>query len=157
MRKISLIGAGNIGGTLASVIAEKNLCDEVFLVDVADGLAKGKALDLSQSKALNGCSTKYTGTNDLSHIHNSQVIIVTAGVARKPGMTRDDLIETNLKVMKDIGAAIKNYSPKAFVICVTNPLDAMVWALKKVSGLQKKNDCRNGRHSRFLKIQVFFI
>ncbi len=138
MNKISLIGAGNIGGTLAYIIAEKNLCDEILLVDIADGLAQGKALDLAQSRAINGFSTKYTGTDNLSHIHDSQVVIVTAGVARKPGMTRDDLIEINLKVMKDIGNAIKNYSPKAFVVCVTNPLDAMVWILKKVSGLQKQ-------------------
>ncbi len=138
MKKISLIGAGNIGGTLASIIAERNLCNEIFLVDIAEGLAQGKALDLSQSSAISGFSTKYVGTSDLSHINNSKVIIVTAGVARKPGMTRDDLIEINLKVMKDVGLAIKNYSPKAFVICVTNPLDAMVWALKKVSGLRKQ-------------------
>tara|TARA_B100000989_G_scaffold294431_1_gene273532 strand:- start:1662 stop:2612 length:951 start_codon:yes stop_codon:yes gene_type:complete len=138
MKKISLIGAGNIGGTLASIIAEKNLCDEIFLVDIAEGLAQGKALDLSQGSAINGSSTKYFGTSDLSHIDNSEVIIVTAGIARRPGMTRDDLIEINLKVMKDVGFAIKNYSPKAFVICVTNPLDAMVWTLKKVSGLKKQ-------------------
>ena len=138
MKKISLIGAGNIGGTLASIIAEKNLCDEILLVDIADGLAQGKALDLSQGSAINGFSTKYRGTDNLSHIRDSQVVIVTAGVARKPGMTRDDLIEINLRVMKGIGNAIKNYSPKAFVICVTNPLDAMVWILKKVSGLQKQ-------------------
>ncbi len=138
MIKISLIGAGNIGGTLASIITEKNLCEEIVLVDILEGLAQGKALDLSQSRAINGFSTKYIGTSNFSDIHNSQVIIVTAGVARKPGMTRDDLIEINLKVMKNIGSAIKTYSPNAFVICVTNPLDAMVWTLKKVSGLKKQ-------------------
>lgn len=136
-KKFSLIGAGNIGGHLASVISNKNLCDEILLVDIFEGLAKGKALDLSQSNVLIDSSTKFSGTKNLNGISDSDVIIVTAGISRKPGMSRDDLIETNLLVMKEIGSAIKSYSPDAFVICVTNPLDAMVWSLKYISGLKK--------------------
>ena len=136
-KKFSLIGAGNIGGHLASIISSKNLCDEILLVDIFEGLAKGKALDLAQSNTLIDSSTKFSGTKDLSEIQDSDVIIVTAGISRKPGMSRDDLIETNLIVMKEIGLAIKDYSPNAFVICVTNPLDAMVWSLKYISGLKK--------------------
>ncbi len=136
MAKISLIGAGNIGGELASLIASKSLGD-IVLVDVIDGLAKGKALDLGQSGAVRNFSCSISGGRSLSKIKNSDVIVVTAGISRKPGMSRDDLISTNLEIMKDIGKAIKIYSPNAFIICVTNPLDAMAWVLKKTSGIKK--------------------
>lgn len=133
-KKISLIGAGNIGGTLAYLIGLKELAD-VFIVDIAQGIPQGKSLDICQSAPVEGFDAKIKGSTNFSGIKNSDVIIVTAGSPRKPGMTRDDLIEINLKVMKSVGAAIKKYSPKAFVICITNPLDAMVWALREFSGL----------------------
>ena len=133
-KKISLIGAGNIGGTLAHLIGLKELAD-VFIVDIAQGIPQGKSLDISQSAPVEGFDAKIKGSTNFSGIKNSDVIIVTAGSPRKPGMTRDDLIEINLKVMKSVGVAIKKYSPKAFVICITNPLDAMVWALREFSGL----------------------
>ena len=133
-KKISLIGAGNIGGTLAHLIGLKELAD-VFIVDSAQGIPQGKSLDISQSAPVEGFDAKIKGSTNFSGIKNSDVIIVTAGSPRKPGMTRDDLIEINLKVMKSVGVAIKKYSPKAFVICITNPLDAMVWALRGFSGL----------------------
>ena len=133
-KKISLIGAGNIGGTLAHLIGLKELAD-VFIVDIAQGIPQGKSLDISQSAPVEGFDAKIKGSTNFSGIKNSDVIIVTAGSPRKPGMTRDDLIEINLKVMKSVGTAIKKYSPKAFVICITNPLDAMVWALREFSGL----------------------
>ena len=136
MAKISLIGAGNIGGELASLIASKSLGD-IVLVDVIDGLAKGKALDLGQSGAVRNFSCSISGGRSLSKIKNSDVIVVTAGISRKPGMSRDDLISTNLEIMKNIGKAVKIYSPNAFIICVTNPLDAMAWVLKKISGIKK--------------------
>ena len=136
MAKISLIGAGNIGGELASLIASKSLGD-IVLIDVIDGLAKGKALDLGQSGAVRNFSCSISGGRSLSKIKNSDVIVVTAGISRKPGMSRDDLISTNLEIMKNIGKAIKIYSPNAFIICVTNPLDAMAWVLKKISGIKK--------------------
>ena len=136
MAKISLIGAGNIGGELASLIASKSLGD-IVLVDVIDGLAKGKALDLGQSGAVRNFSCSISGGRSLSKIKNSDVIVVTAGISRKPGMSRDDLISTNLEIMKSIGKAVKIYSPNAFIICVTNPLDAMAWVLKKISGIKK--------------------
>jgi len=136
LKKISLIGAGNIGGALASIIARKNLAN-VMLIDVIDGMAKGKALDISQSAVIKGSSVTIEGSNKLSDISQSEVVIVTAGIARKPGMSRDDLIETNFKIMKDVGIALKKECPNAFVICITNPLDAMVWSLKKISGLKK--------------------
>ncbi|MBD22139.1 MAG: malate dehydrogenase [Alphaproteobacteria bacterium] len=136
MKKISLIGAGNIGTILAYSISRKNLGD-IVLIDKVDGLAAGKCLDLSQSLAVDGIDLSIKGTDDISYIKNSDVIIITAGIPRKPGMSRDDLIETNFKVMQSIGEAIKKYSPKSFVICVTNPLDAMVWSLKKISGIKK--------------------
>ena len=136
MAKISLIGAGNIGGELASLIASKSLGD-IVLVDVIDGLAKGKALDLGQSGAVRNFSCSISGGRSLSKIKNSDVIVVTAGISRKPGMSRDDLISTNLEIMKNIGKAIKINSPNAFIICVTNPLDAMAWVLKKTSGIKK--------------------
>ena len=136
MAKISLIGAGNIGGELASLIASKSLGD-IVLIDVIDGLAKGKALDLGQSGAVRNFNCSISGGRSLSKIKNSDVIVVTAGISRKPGMSRDDLISTNLEIMKNIGKAIKIYSPNAFIICVTNPLDAMAWVLKKISGIKK--------------------
>ena len=136
MAKISLIGAGNIGGELASLIASKSLGD-IVLVDIIDGLAKGKALDLGQSGAVRNFNCSISGGRSLSKIKNSDVIVVTAGISRKPGMSRDDLISTNLEIMKNIGKAIKIYSPNAFIICVTNPLDAMAWVLKKISGIKK--------------------
>tara|TARA_A100001388_G_scaffold269140_1_gene245076 strand:- start:42 stop:986 length:945 start_codon:yes stop_codon:yes gene_type:complete len=131
-----LIGAGNIGGELASLIASKSLGD-VVLVDVVDGLAKGKALDLGQSGAVRNFIYSISGGSSLSKIKNSDVIVVTAGISRKPGMSRDDLISTNLEIMKNIGQAIKIYSPNSFIVCVTNPLDAMAWVLKKISGIKK--------------------
>ena len=137
MKKVSLIGAGNIGGSLASIIANKNLAN-VMLIDVVDGIPEGKALDISQGITLTESSSKIEGSTKLEKIKNSDVIIVTAGIARKPGMSRDDLIETNLKIMETVGNAIKKYSPNAFVICITNPLDAMVWSLKTISGLRKE-------------------
>ena len=135
-KKISLIGAGQIGGTLAHLISLKELAD-VVLFDVADGIAKGKALDIAQSTSIDGLSIKLIGTNNYEDIKNSDVIIITAGVPRKPGMTRDDLLETNLKIIKQVAEGIKKNSPNAFVICITNPLDVMVMALQRYSGLPK--------------------
>ena len=133
-KKIALIGAGNIGGTLAHLAAIKELGD-IVLFDVVEGVPQGKALDLSQCGPVEGFDAKITGTNDYVDIAGADVIIVTAGVARKPGMSRDDLLGINLKVMKAVGEGIKNNAPNAFVICITNPLDAMVWALREFSGL----------------------
>ena len=133
-KKIALIGAGNIGGTLAHLAAQKELGD-IVLFDVVEGVPQGKALDLSQCGPVEGFDAKLTGTNDYTDIDGADVIIVTAGVARKPGMSRDDLIGINLKVMKAVGEGIKTHAPGAFVICITNPLDAMVWALREFSGL----------------------
>ncbi|MDX3908642.1 MAG: malate dehydrogenase [Sphingobium sp.] len=133
-KKIALIGAGNIGGTLAHLAALKGLGD-VVLFDVVEGIPQGKALDLSQCSPVEGFDSKITGTNDYADIAGADVIIVTAGVARKPGMSRDDLLGINLKVMKAVGEGIKANAPDAFVICITNPLDAMVWALREFSGL----------------------
>ena len=135
-KKIALIGAGNIGGTLAHLAAIKELGD-VVLFDVVEGVPQGKALDLSQCGPVEGFDAKITGTNDYADIAGADVIIVTAGVARKPGMSRDDLLGINLKVMKAVGEGIKNNAPDAFVICITNPLDAMVWALREFSGLPR--------------------
>ena len=134
--KISLIGAGQIGGTLAHLIAIKELGD-VVLFDVAEGIAKGKALDLSQSTAVDGMNIKIIGTNNYEDTKDSDVIIITAGVPRKPGMTRDDLLGINLKIIKQVAEGIKTTSPNAFVICITNPLDVIVMALQKYSGLPK--------------------
>ena len=134
--KIALIGAGMIGGTLAHLAGLKELGD-VVLFDIAEGLPDGKALDLSQSSPVEGFDSHLRGTNDYADIKGADVVIVTAGIARKPGMSRDDLLEINLKVMSQVGAGIKKYAPKAFVICITNPLDAMVWALQKASGLPR--------------------
>ena len=135
-KKISLIGAGQIGGTLAHLIALKQLGD-VVLFDVAEGLAKGKALDIAQSSPVNGFNIKLTGTNNYEDTRNSDVIIITAGVPRKPGMTRDDLLGINLKIIKQVAEGIKKTSPEAFVICITNPLDVIVMALQKYSNLPK--------------------
>jgi len=132
-KKISLIGAGQIGGTLAHLISIKELAD-VVLFDVAEGIAKGKALDISQSTSVDGFNVNIIGTNNYEDTKNSDVIIITAGVPRKPGMTRDDLLETNLKIIKQVAEGIKKTSPKAFVICITNPLDVIVMALQKYSG-----------------------
>jgi len=134
--KIALIGAGMIGGTLAHLAGLKDLGD-VVLFDIAEGIPDGKALDLAQSGPVEGFDSHLKGTNQYADIKGADVIIVTAGVARKPGMSRDDLLEINLKVMSQVGAGIKKYAPKAFVICITNPLDAMVWALQKASGLPR--------------------
>src|SRR5438128_3930803 len=133
-KKIALIGAGMIGGTLAHLAAKRELGD-IVLFDIAEGIPQGKALDLSQCGPIEGFDAKLTGTNDYADIAGADVIIVTAGVARKPGMSRDDLLGINLKVMKAVGEGIKNNAPDAFVICITNPLDAMVWALREFSGL----------------------
>ena len=133
-KKISLIGAGQIGGTLAHLISIKELAD-VVLFDVATGLAKGKALDIAQSTSIGGFNINLMGTNNYEDTKNSDVIIITAGIARKPGMSRDDLLGTNLKIIKQVAEGIKKTSPNAFVICITNPLDVIVMALQKYSGL----------------------
>ena len=135
-KKITLIGAGQIGGTLAHLIALKDLAD-VVLFDVAAGIAKGKALDIAQSSPVDGFNINLSGTNNYDDTKNSDVIIITAGVPRKPGMTRDDLLEINLKIIKQVAEGIKKTSPNAFVICITNPLDVIVMALQKYSGLPK--------------------
>ena len=134
--KIALIGAGQIGGTLALLAGLKELGD-IVLCDMMDGVAKGKALDLAQTSSIEGFNARLSGAGVQSYagIEGASVCIVTAGVPRKPGMSRDDLLGTNLKVMESVGAGIKKYAPNAFVICITNPLDAMVWALQKFSGL----------------------
>ena len=131
MRKISLIGAGQIGGTLAHLIGLKELVDEVVMFDVASGVAKGKALDIAQSSSVDGFNVKFSGTDNYEDIKNSDVIIITAGVPRKPGMSRDDLLGINLKIIKQVAEG----SPDAFVICITNPLDVMVMAFQKYSEL----------------------
>jgi malate dehydrogenase len=132
--KIALIGAGQIGGTLALLAGLKQLGD-VVLYDIVDGVPQGKALDIAEASPVEGFDAAYSGASDYQAIAGADVIIVTAGVPRKPGMSRDDLIGTNAKVMKAVGEGIKKYAPKAFVICITNPLDAMVWALREVCGL----------------------
>jgi malate dehydrogenase len=132
--KIALIGAGQIGGTLALLAGMKELGD-VVLFDIADGIPQGKALDLAEASPVEGFDARLSGASSYEAIAGADVIIVTAGVPRKPGMSRDDLLGINLKVMESVGAGIKQYAPKAFVICITNPLDAMVWALQKACGL----------------------
>ena len=134
--KISLIGAGQIGGTLAHIAAMKELGD-IVLFDLVSGLAKGKALDISQSNAVDGFNVNLSGTDNYEDTQGSDVIIITAGIPRKPGMTRDDLLGTNLNIIKQVAEGIKNTSPDAFVICTTNPLDVIVMALQKYSGLPK--------------------
>ena len=133
-KKISLIGAGQIGGTLAHLISIKELAD-VVLFDVVEGIAKGKALDIAQSTSVSGSSISLIGTSNYEDTKNSDVIIITAGIPRRPGMSRDDLLGTNLKIIKQVAEGIKNTSPNAFVICITNPLDVIVMALQKYSGL----------------------
>ena len=134
-KKISLIGAGQIGGTLAHLIGLKELANEVVMFDVASGIAKGKALDIAQSSSVDGFNVNFSGTDNYEDIKNSDVIIITAGVPRKPGMSRDDLLGINLKIIKQVAEGIKTPSPDAFVICITNPLDVMVMAFQKYSGL----------------------
>ncbi len=134
-KKISLIGAGQIGGTLAHLIGTKELVNEVVLFDVASGIAKGKALDIAQSSSVDGFNVKFYGTDNYKDIKDSDVIIITAGVPRKPGMSRDDLLGINLKIIKQVANGIKENAPNAFIICITNPLDVMVMALQKYSGL----------------------
>ena len=136
-KKISLIGAGNIGTILAFSLSRKKL-GNITLIDKVKGLAEGKCLDLSQSLSIENLNTQIIGTEDISQIKDSDAIIITAGIPRKPGMSRDDLVETNFTIMNEIGNAIKKYSPNAFVICVTNPLDAMVWSLKEISQINKR-------------------
>ena len=136
-KKITLIGAGQIGGTLAHLIALKELGD-VVLFDIAEGIAKGKALDIAQSSPVEGFNVNISGTSNYEDTKNSDVIIITAGIPRKPGMSRDDLLGINLKIIKQVALGIKNTSPNAFVICITNPLDVIVMALQKYSGLPKK-------------------
>jgi len=135
MKKISLIGAGQIGGTLAHLIGLKELASEVVLFDVASGVAKGKALDIAQSSSVDGFNVKFSGTDKYEDIKNSDVIIITAGVPRKPGMSRDDLLGINLKIIKQVAQGVKQHAPNAFVICITNPLDVMVMAFQKYSNL----------------------
>ena len=133
-KKIALIGAGQIGGTLAHLVGLKELGD-VVLFDIMDGVPQGKGLDIAESSPVDGFDAAYKGSSSYEDIAGADVIIVTAGVPRKPGMSRDDLLGINLSVMEKVGAGIKQYAPNAFVICITNPLDAMVWALQKFSGL----------------------
>ena len=135
-KKIALIGGGNIGGTLAHLAAMKELGD-VVVFDIVEGLPQGKTLDLAESAPVEGFNSALSGTQDYKDIEGADVIIVTAGVARKPGMSRDDLLGINIKVMSQVGEGIKKYAPDAFVICITNPLDAMVWVLQKACGLPK--------------------
>src|SRR4051812_29186280 len=135
--KIALIGSGQIGGTLAHLVGLKELGD-VVMFDIAEGIPQGKSLDIAQSSPVDSFDGRFSGTNSYDAIEGAAVCIVTAGVPRKPGMSRDDLLGINLKVMEQVGEGIKKYAPKAFVICVTNPLDAMVWALQKFSGLPKE-------------------
>ena len=134
-KKISLIGAGQIGGTLAHLIGTKEVANEVVLFDVASGIAKGKGLDIAQSSSVDGFNVKFSGTDNYEDIKGSDVIIITAGVPRKPGMSRDDLLGINLKIIKQVAEGIKVNAPNAFVICITNPLDVMVMAFQKYSGL----------------------
>ena len=136
--KIALIGSGQIGGTLAHLVGLKELGD-IVLFDIADGIPQGKALDIAESSPISTFDTNIIGTSSYKDIKDADVCIVTAGVPRKPGMSRDDLLSINLRVMKSVGDGIKKYAPNSFVICITNPLDAMVWALQKYSGLSPEN------------------
>ena len=136
-KKIALIGAGQIGGTLAHLIGLKELGD-VVLFDVAEGIPQGKALDIAESSPVSGFDARFIGTNTYDAIEGADVCIVTAGVPRKPGMSRDDLLDINLKVMEQVGSGIKKYAPNTFLICITNPLDAMVWALQKYCELPQQ-------------------
>ena len=145
--KIALIGAGQIGGTLAHLAALRELGD-VVLFDIAEGIPQGKALDIAESGPIDGFDAVLKGANSYDDIAGADVCIVTAGVPRKPGMSRDDLLGINLKVMKSVGEGIATHAPDAFVICITNPLDAMVWALREFSGLPTAQGLRHGRHPR---------
>jgi len=136
-KKIALVGSGQIGGTLAHLAGLKELGD-IVLFDIADGVPQGKGLDIAESSPVDGFDAAYRGASSYEAIAGADVVIVTAGVPRKPGMSRDDLLGINLKVMEAVGTGIKQYAPKAFVICITNPLDAMVWALRKFSGINPK-------------------
>ncbi len=136
--KIALVGAGQIGGTLAHLVGLKELGD-VVLFDIMEGTPQGKALDIAESSPVDGFDAKLVGANSYEAIEGADVVIVTAGFPRKPGMSRDDLLGKNLQVMSQVGAGIRKYAPKAFVICITNPLDAMVWALQKACGLPKSH------------------
>ena len=136
-KKIALVGSGQSGGTLAHLAGLKELGD-IVLFDIADGVPQGKGLDIAESSPVDGFDASYKGASSYEAIAGADVVIVTAGVPRKPGMSRDDLLGINLKVMEAVGTGIKQYAPKAFVICITNPLDAMVWALQKFSGLNPK-------------------
>jgi len=136
-KKIALIGAGMIGGTLAHLAAMRELGD-IVLFDIAEGIPEGKALDIAQAGPVDDFDVKLKGSSDYADITNADVCIVTAGIARKPGMSRDDLLGINLKVMKAVGEGIRKHAQKSFVICITNPLDAMVWALREFSGLPHK-------------------
>ncbi len=138
--KIALIGAGQIGGTLALLSGLRHLGD-IVLFDIAEGIPQGKALDIAEAAPVEGFDSILAGTNDYKDIKDADVVIVTAGVPRKPGMSRDDLVETNAKVMKQVGEGIKTYCPQAFVICITNPLDAMVFVLQQASGLPTRQVC----------------
>src|SRR5690554_7916656 len=133
-KKIALVGAGNIGGTLALLVGLKELGD-VVLLDIVEGVPQGKSLDIAQSSAIEDFDANLRGSNDFRDLKGADVVIVTAGVPRKPGMSRDDLIGINTKVITDVGQAIKKHCPKAFVIVITNPLDAMVWVMREASGL----------------------
>ncbi len=135
-KKIALIGSGQIGGTLAHLIGLKELGD-IVMFDIMEGIPQGKSLDIAESSPVEGFDAKYSGANSYEALDGADVCIVTAGVPRKPGMSRDDLLGINLKVMDQVGAGIKKYAPNTFVICITNPLDAMVWALQKCCGLPK--------------------
>lgn len=139
-KKIALIGSGMIGGTLAHMIGLKEMGD-VVLFDIAEGIPQGKGLDIAESAPVDGFDARYAGANSYEAIEGADIAIVTAGVPRKPGMSRDDLLGINLKVMEQVGAGIRKYAPEAFVICITNPLDAMVWALRKFSGLPANKVC----------------
>ena len=146
MSKISLIGAGQIGGTLAHLIGLKELVNEVVLFDVASGIAKGKALDIAQSSSVDGFNVKFSGTDNYEDIKGSDVIIITAGVPRKPGMSRDDLLGINLKIIKQVAKGIKLNAPNAFVICITNPLDVMVMAFHSFGGWKRSLFGDSGTH-----------
>ena len=159
--KIGLIGAGQIGGTLAHLVGLKELGD-VVMFDIAEGLPQGKGLDIAESSPVEGFDANYKGTQSYADLEGCDVVIVTAGVPRKPGMSRDDLLGINLKVMEAVGTGIKQYCPKAFVVCITNPLDAMVWALQKFSGLSSKKivgmaGVLNSARFRFFLSQEFGV
>ena len=146
MTKISLIGAGQIGGTLAHLIGTKELVNEVVLFDVASGIAKGKALDIAQSSSVDGFNVRFSGTDNYEDIKDSDVIIITAGVPRKPGMSRDDLLGINLKIIKQVAEGVKKNAPNAFVICITNPLDVMVMAFHSFGGWKRSLFGDSGMH-----------